>query len=728
MKKMRLGKLVLIGGLGFSAVNMPLLAAEEIPSRAVYVVYDDSGSMYSGGGQARDRWSYAKYAMEVFASMLNEKDQMNVYYMSDYSKDGPADGPRMELSGSSLPQKNVEKIHEEMTVSGWTPFETVEAAASDLEKSDADEKWLVVLTDGDFQKDGDVLDEKDQVTEFMDDFFEKKEKDINVTFLAIGNEVVPITEDEEDHVYFERAENSSQILGKLTDISNRIFNMNRIEVPVKTGEFTIDVPMSEITVFTQGNGSAVTGLVDGSGKPAGTMESPVKVSATESSDNPSYKDNVPVRDLQGELVTFSGEFEPGTYKVQAENAQILETFYKPDLDVAAYLTTATGDRIDDFSELPAGDYQIHFELISGIDGSPLPEHNMIERSEDGVSYKAVVRNNGKELDRTFDNGDTITLQQGSMDIDVTAEFLKYNTVTTSLNYSVWNKKTVEFKERDSDAGWKLGEKLEAESPLVVHMTVEGKEPSSGEWNMMKVPTASAKSKNGLELDPPLVEKGDTPGELLIYPNVEQKEFRKRTYEDAVITLTMDEEVNSIPWKGKKEITVPVTDARPFWVRWQETFMQNIGWFLLILLLIGVLIGELVKKRLPKMPGQINIESMPKNRRKGKRQNVRGYVEKNLLSCFIPFVPETGTITIVSKEADDISCPRKMEVKGAGSGKMEITNLSKFKNAETRVSIDGENLDQFEGTLRIGRSAEIVVYGDENTYTTVLSDKYVPEEE
>ena len=68
-----------------TAVN----AAEvkERGARAIYVVFDNSGSMYGPGNTA---WSQATYAMEVFAAMMNYDggDQMKIFPMHDVTTDG----------------------------------------------------------------------------------------------------------------------------------------------------------------------------------------------------------------------------------------------------------------------------------------------------------------------------------------------------------------------------------------------------------------------------------------------------------------------------------------------------------------------------------------------------------------------------------------------------------------------------------------------------------------
>ena len=54
--------------------------------RAIYVVFDNSGSMYGDGNKA---WSQATYAMEVFAAMMNYEsgDVMPGFPMHDITTD-----------------------------------------------------------------------------------------------------------------------------------------------------------------------------------------------------------------------------------------------------------------------------------------------------------------------------------------------------------------------------------------------------------------------------------------------------------------------------------------------------------------------------------------------------------------------------------------------------------------------------------------------------------------
>ena len=78
----------MIFGLSGSFFISPKEArAAESVSKYINVVYDDSGSMIKSDGDASsaefyDKWCQAKYAMEVFSTMLSEGDTLNIFPMS----------------------------------------------------------------------------------------------------------------------------------------------------------------------------------------------------------------------------------------------------------------------------------------------------------------------------------------------------------------------------------------------------------------------------------------------------------------------------------------------------------------------------------------------------------------------------------------------------------------------------------------------------------------------
>ena len=219
------------------------------PKRVIHLVYDDSGSMIRANGEQVDRWCQAKYAMEVFAAMLGENDTMNIYYMSAFEGNGSRQ-PTIRMAGKDGAQANVAKIHDTVTKAGNTPFASVTAAYQDLTQTDADERWLVVLTDGEFQG-----------VDSISTYFSNVPPSINVMFLSMGPDApdaAAIVPAGHENIFFAKAASSADILNQITGICTRVFNSNKLTV--EKNKFSFDIPMSQLVVFAQGQNVQVRGI------------------------------------------------------------------------------------------------------------------------------------------------------------------------------------------------------------------------------------------------------------------------------------------------------------------------------------------------------------------------------------------------------------------------------------------------------------------------------------
>lgn len=299
-------------------------AAAYVPARVINVVYDDSGSMYSG----TDTWCRAKYSMEVFSAMLGETDKMNVYYMSDYIGSTSAP-PRITLDGADGADINVAKLHNEKTFADSTPFNAVRKAYADLDSANAEEKWLVILTDGEFEN-GQMSSAE------IDSYLAGKSNDIKVMFLGMGQNAAGITENADSGIYYVDAKTNSQILSRITEICTRVFNSNKLEVNVSTKTCSFDVPMAELTVFAQGANVEITGIKRSDGSLVQSSKAPVEVKYSEC-DATNYN-NQPLKDLHGMIATFKDDFPAGDYTVDVSGAETVEIYYKPNIAVGLVLT------------------------------------------------------------------------------------------------------------------------------------------------------------------------------------------------------------------------------------------------------------------------------------------------------------------------------------------------------------------------------------------------------
>jgi len=421
-----------------SIVSIPLHSQSyttDQRSKAVHIVYDDSGSMIKDNGVYLDRWGQAKYAMEVFAVMLEEKDTMRVYYMSDFDPlhNGNVNAPaRINMSGSEPPGSRVAKVHN-MVTSAWnTPYDAVAKAYAELKDVDADEKWLVILTDGEFNfLNGRFVDiNKEKVP--VDDFFRQyvNESNVKIILLAMGDDAEVIKADPGRGIFFEQARNSNEILGRITAICNRIFNRNKLTFRNESRrEFSFDVPMAEFFILAQGADIKVNSI-NGGGTYSPSETVSVRYSekaATNFANDPGV---IISRGLTGVVAIFR-DIPKGNYTLDVSGAQTVEIYYKPAVAVAIKLYTWWGREIhmEDYPEgLPEGSYRIKYGLID-------PDGKFINSSLLGnVQYEATVQNGGKTA--PIKSGSIIKTKGGELKIDVTARFMDINTSVDSLSGNV----------------------------------------------------------------------------------------------------------------------------------------------------------------------------------------------------------------------------------------------------------------------------------------------------
>ena len=349
---------------------IPAKAAEKAKTkRAIAIVFDNSGSMYDG----QNAWCRAIYAMEVFAAMMNEGDTLQIYPMwpvtaggVEYSKD------KNPLTISS--KADVEKIRDIYTVKfdstgaeqgTGTPIDTIQYAGEGIAKVSADERWLVVLTDGtyfhgteaeDFKNLG--ADSKRRLEEELSVFIPS----MNVLFLGIattGAPQVPTEISDPNHIYSsDVAQQSAEVLQKLTGMCNTIFGRDTLRVNGSNVSF--DVSMSKLIVFVQGQNISNVELKDASGN---TIKMDGSAYSPRYSERGREKGGFKIdTELSGTIATY-GAMDAGSYSISySGNASSVEVYYEPDVDLAARVVDANGDVVDPDNMTP-GEYYIEYGMV-----------------------------------------------------------------------------------------------------------------------------------------------------------------------------------------------------------------------------------------------------------------------------------------------------------------------------------------------------------------------------
>lgn len=396
-------------------------AAGETQQRVIDVVYDDSGSMCSDGTGAVDRWSQALYAMEVFATMLGAQDEMNVYRMSDFGANPT------NVKGSD--DGRVDQIIGSLGETGNTPFETVEAAASHITSVDpAASRWLVVLTDGEFQH---------QPTQGLEAALAGyAAQGIQVVYLGIGA-AEQLSGDAAGGFYAYSAGSSTEILPCITEIANQIFQQQilpagHITTSGNTMTLNIDIPVDQLLVFAQGEGISVESMTGDSGPitPTGSH----RVEVTEANTPQGWQgQTILAPGLCGVVQTYTAGEQPypqGTYTLTVSDPSNVEIYYIAGTDIDCHLTY-NGVEVKDDEKHYAGEYGISMRFLDPLTGQEVQSDLL-----DGAVFTAELKN-GEEVQSIDSSTTSVFLQEGDVELSASAELPGHVTVRSSHTYTVY---------------------------------------------------------------------------------------------------------------------------------------------------------------------------------------------------------------------------------------------------------------------------------------------------
>lgn len=146
----RISVIFLLIALTFSA--HAAMAVQTRPTRYIAVVLDNSNSMVRNSGALDDssaylnRWAEATYALQILLSMTQDSDDVEIYTMNqnDAISDSKVQSENQFLSG--------------IGVSTTTPSISTKNAVSTANEANADQKYVVILTDGRYTgSDGNTL-------------------------------------------------------------------------------------------------------------------------------------------------------------------------------------------------------------------------------------------------------------------------------------------------------------------------------------------------------------------------------------------------------------------------------------------------------------------------------------------------------------------------------------------------------------------------------------------
>ena len=663
--------------------------------------------MFKEGNRSLDRWSFAKYSLEVFAALMGDEDTLNVYRMSDFSADTPSSAPAVVLKGSEDDQARVDKIRNMQLAGGGTPYQPVEKAYADAVQSTSPDKWLVILTDGKF----DGLTSQQLRSDLRSYIQENQTEDggLRVAFLSIGDQAQRIEADPDFGLYAERAADPEALLRQMNGFANLIFERSSAQGAGQS--WSTDVDMEQVVLFAQGKdvraGDVQT--VDGPRQPSSVVD-------VRWSDNPPVEYNattavaVPNKELEGKLITYEN-LPKGDLTFDVPGVKELAVFYKPRIDFGVILTDASGQRVTGATK--PGEYTVDYGFMNEdceIITSPLLGN---------VEYAATLLRDGEVVESAFTPGSTINLDEGNFVLDVSARYLDGSQASAEVDLSVQRPEipTTFTAEPGSYLVSELGEfpPVADGVQLTYFLKEEGsaeRPPTPEEWASLPAENFQATSDSNLEFD---VIKLDEPGRLAVVPRAPEGDVYAADTGTFDVTVSGTQTLNGKDSSASITVPVEVVDDLSFWDRLMH-WLKTDGWkWLLALLALIILLGYLFKRRFSKKIRK-SPEVVGTPNQLGNQEFGRGKFSVNSGRRFLPFFADTATLAYVPRGTGGFT-PMKLK---ARPGKMMMVTNWKQLAAKGNVAINGNPID--ESTRRpptFGPSASITATAPQMTYDTTL---------
>lgn len=370
-----------------------------VHSRAIAISYDNSDSMIYDS----DKWCNARYGLEVMAAMLDEQDSLSVFAMDTLDE-------KISLDGSLAPSDRVQAMHSlDIGVSYETDPESVRAALDKLRSQEADEYYLIVMTDGEYTNHGGISTAQAYMEEAL-------YEGIDVIYVAIGDNAAVVSDDLAASIDIEPA-TTSTILETMTLVSNRVFGravLNK-DALSNTGVLSLDVPMNQVIVFSQGPEVSVGSLVDNDGNALKGASSEVKYK-DKPCDSWTRTDYLVNEDLHGMVVVYDEKLPAGDYQLEISGGKTTEVYYVPDFDLqVSLMESASGDEsqtyeLDGLEAIPYSTYRAEYKLLDPYTGKEI-DSDLLSSAQ----YTITVQKDETE-DMLVSGNDAFELSLGSTDL------------------------------------------------------------------------------------------------------------------------------------------------------------------------------------------------------------------------------------------------------------------------------------------------------------------------
>lgn len=352
---------LLISVLTKSAFAQMTAASEKLDGetqKVIAVVLDDSTSMVRDDPGTKQthyttRWVEADYAVRALAAMMADGDILRVYPLN---KGEPVS---VTIGEDDLEAGLFERL-DSMGYYGFTLFDRVREATSDLKHMRQKDPYLVVITDGNFQqksRDGKI---ENMTKEALDNEFNKilRSSNIGAHYIQIGekeNNIIPSSP-----YLITHSEVLNGVTKQITDVINNIYYRVAMDETDKKSlvsspsedslAISFNIPVRNVTVFLQGNADWTNIQVSGTSYAVETAEvhpkTPNFPELWKSENETCITDYIKSLQITGLVIRCSadgGSMEPITISgVPSANKEQTQIYYEPAVEQRVSISQKDG--------------------------------------------------------------------------------------------------------------------------------------------------------------------------------------------------------------------------------------------------------------------------------------------------------------------------------------------------------------------------------------------------
>lgn len=627
------------------------VAKKNVKTHDIAIVFDNSGSMYDN----TDRWSQALYAIGVFASMLDydSGDRLGIYPMSSISigKNGKSVSDRLEITKENVDK--ISKIYCKHT--SETILEPAYKAKEYLKNSNLYERWLIVLTDGEFYYDKNLKEKKSK----KDGVWLNKKllsmtgNGVNVQYLGFGEASV-LQSNISSGFHASNVNDANALTDELINICNKIFQRHKVE-GVSNGEFSVDVSMNNVVAFVQGKGVKIQSLKNT--KTNNSAETSLDTVLTAGTEGTGSNYSTPRADVSGQVVTYSS-CEAGDYKLSFIGSSV-EIFYEPNVKIKSYLTNEKGEKVDTSKSIIPGEYTLNYGLIDCVSGEDVTESELLKP----VELIATVTNNDSK--QTVVSGQKIKLVADSKTkINIKGTYLNEYEIDNegdetgaSINVKPPEAKSLKVSVHTKQFGkwFKLSDK-DSWEPIRIDVTYDGKKLTDEQMEKLKL-SLEPKSSDDLRYSYKLL-KGQSAYEIILGKDKDGKYYEPKCGGYKLVAKAT--------YTDKYGRQISSDDDIKFDIQWFSKFWLWLFWLILLALLIALVIFIL---NLPAWPARMSCVIEKPRKAKGR----------------ISISPSGGTIRLVPYKHElsaTVKKNSKLKDKFSKKASIRVVNIAPNKKIQS----------------------------------------------